>query len=146
MIQWIVPVFLRKPLITLFVLAANKSLRTTYNYFKNYEEEINYRLNHNYQVCYLRALLNDKFDVTLRRIEIVDFSVYGALWLFDDADFKDINLGDDNVQYVYPDDTGYDFTIRIPNSIVQSEAEIALLKANANVYKLAGKQFYIERF
>lgn len=145
LVQWCVPVWLRNSNLLIMVLAANYPLREVHNDFKDYVEAVDYRLQHNYQTCYLQAMLNDKFDLALRRIRVVDFEVFGAIFFWDDADLLDKNLGDDNVQFFWADDTGYDFTIQLPTAIVTSDAELASLKANVNRYKLAGKQYFIQR-
>jgi hypothetical protein len=145
LVQWIMPTWLRNANATIMVLAANYPLREVHNQFKDYVDAVDYRLKHNYQTCYLQAMLNDKFDLIDRRIRVIDFEVWGALFFFDDSENRDLNCGDDNVQFFWADDVGYDYTIQIPSTIVTTNAEMASLRANVNRYKLAGKQFYIQR-
>lgn len=143
LLQWLMPVWLRKPTITIMVMAANYPLRQVYNGFKDYEESIAKRFTYNYEKCRLQAMLNDKFDPLQRRIAIVDFVSFGTIWLYDDGDNKDVNIGTDI--YLDDEDTGFDFTIQIPSTIVTTEAELAKLRANMNLYKLYGKNYFIQR-
>lgn len=56
------PTFLRQPVIYGILYAAGQVLgKLTYKDFTNARKEHNYKLTHNGQVCYLRAVLNDAF-------------------------------------------------------------------------------------
>ena len=58
----LLPTFLRQPVIYGMLHAGAVVLGdTTYQSFTDAREEHNYKLNHNGQVCYLRAVLNDAF-------------------------------------------------------------------------------------
>ena len=147
LVQWLVPVWLRQPNILLLVLTCNWALRETYANFLTFRTATLYRLAHNGQVCSLQAMLNDLFDVTARRIRIVDFASYGSIFFWVDTDNPHVVfMGDDNVVYFYPDDVGLDFTVELPSDIVTTTYELALLKAQVNLYKLPGKQYNIVRF
>lgn len=145
LVQWLLPSFLRLPNISLFLLAANKGLRDSYTVFLTYRDSALYRLNHNSQVCYLQAVLNDYFDFTLRRICIVDFSAYGAIFFWVDTDTSHVVfMGDENPVFFFNDDVGIDFTVQIPKDIVTDNSSIAHLKSLVNYYKLAGKQYSLQ--
>ena len=145
LVQWLLPAFLRLPNIALLVLAANKGLRDTYSVFLTYRDSALYRLNHNSQVCYLQGVLNDYFDTTLRRIRVIDFTVYGATFFWSDTDTPHIVfMGDDHEVYFYNDDVGLDFTVQIPNGLVSDAYAIARLKSLVNYYKLAGKTYLLQ--
>lgn len=58
----LLPTFLRQPVIYGILHAAGYVLDSkTYKSFTEARKEHNYKLNHNDQVCYLRAVLNDAF-------------------------------------------------------------------------------------
>ena len=57
----LLPSFFRQPLIFGILRAAKQGLGETYNKFAAARNEHNYKLHHNGQVCYLRAVLNDAF-------------------------------------------------------------------------------------
>ena len=145
LVQWLIPSFLRQPNIALLLLAANKGLRDTYAVFLSYRDSATYRLNHNSQVCYMQGVLNDYFDADARRIVIVDFTAYGAIFFWVDTDTTDIVfMGDDNVVYFYNDDVGIDFTVQIPIGLVSDLSSVSLLKSLVNYYKLAGKTYSLQ--
>ena len=52
--------------------AAVTPLNYIHTRFLEFRKDAAYRLNHNGQVCYLRAVLNDTFDPELRRITVTD--------------------------------------------------------------------------
>jgi hypothetical protein len=143
LVQWLIPAWLRMPTLTLLVLAANKPLREAYDGFSNYRQLVVYKLAHNGQVCYLQKVLNDAFDNTARRIQVVDFTVFGALFFYDEND-QVMFIGDEQEVFFYDDDTGFDFTIRIPATLTSNTGMLAAIKAKANEYKLDGKNYYVE--
>lgn len=57
----LLPTFFRQPLIFGILRAAKDGLGVTYSKFAQARNEHNYKLRHNGQVCYLRAVLNDTF-------------------------------------------------------------------------------------
>lgn len=66
------PTFLRKPLLGAMVQAMVRPLADQQRRLIDYRQEVEARLKRNGQVCYLRRLLNDTFDATLRGIYITD--------------------------------------------------------------------------
>lgn len=68
----IVPLKLRQPLLMNFLYVLLTGVRKASAVFNTYREDTDYRLTHNGQVCYLRAVLNDRFDLSQRRITIED--------------------------------------------------------------------------
>ena len=57
----LLPTFWRRPLFAAMAYAAVSPLQYLHTRFILWKRESDYRLEHNGQVCYLRALLNDKF-------------------------------------------------------------------------------------
>lgn len=68
----LLPTFWRRPLFAAMAYAAVSPLQYLHTRFILWKRESDYRLEHNGQVCYLRALLNDKFDPIDRRITITE--------------------------------------------------------------------------
>ena len=64
--------FRRRPLFGAFAFALVTPVSHLHVRFMQYRQRTGYRLRHNGQVCYLRAVLNDEFDPELRRITISD--------------------------------------------------------------------------
>lgn len=65
----LLPTFWRRPLFAAMAYAAVSPLQYLHTRFILWKRESDYRLEHNGQVCYLRALLNDKFDPIDRRTQ-----------------------------------------------------------------------------
>ena len=71
----LLPMCLRGNKTKAFVKAFAEPLRYMKEYFEAFRESKDYRLTHNSQVCYLKAVLNDKFDPLLRGIDIENCEV-----------------------------------------------------------------------
>lgn len=147
LVVWLTPGWMRKASFSLLLQVFNWPVRQDYDTFQRFVTDKQYRLSHNGQVCYLRAVLNDAFDYTLRRIDIVDFASLPSTYVWPDEDARDINIEGD--LYLWPDemlgDSGIDFTVQIPASIVTSANELAYLDSLLREYKLASKNYNIQR-
>lgn len=116
-----------------------------YNEFKAYREDILYKLNHNSQVCYIEAALNDAFDIVERRIYTSDAGGEMVTLINRDTDGDALIIDDDaNGGIIIHNDSAYfggsyDFIVNIPYQF--TDAEMYRLKALVDYYKLAGKRF-----
>ncbi|WPC13622.1 hypothetical protein LEQ04_08415 [Riemerella anatipestifer] len=101
-----------------------------------------YNLQHNGQVCYLRKVLNDRFDVSQRRILIVDGNRYRRPYIYTDGEQKSKYLG---IMYLRDDadyaDTGVDFIVLVPAGLSYNNYE---MQALVDFYKLASKRYKIQ--
>ncbi|WP_418450196.1 hypothetical protein [Alistipes sp.] len=145
----LLPTFWRRPLLTAFVEALLTPLHEIHADFTRARSKTNYRLSHNGQVCYLRAVLNDTFDPVGRRITITDVA--------DDAANTTLYMRSEGRAIVLPRrDSGqavtfnrrgfsgvnrYDFEVRVP--VVLSGADDIRLRAMVSAYKLATKRFVV---
>lgn len=144
------PTFWRKPIVGAITYAMVSPLCYLHTWFILFRRESIYRLTHNGQVCYLRAVLNDQFDPIERRITVTDAAnSMGILMLHNREEDKAILLpvretgraiivnrrGFDGIN-------GFDFWINIPLVLLET-LEVARLKAIAGSYKLASKRFSI---
>jgi hypothetical protein len=145
LVQWCIPVWLRVEVFNMLVLAGNYPLREAHNSFQTYCEQVEYRIAHNFETWSLEELLNDAFDVIDRRIRVVAFAAFGNVYLFEEADVREKFVSEDAPLFVYPDDVGYDFTVQVPTTIITTNNELAVLKSKMALYKLAGKNYFIER-
>lgn len=143
------PTFLRKRLVAGLAYALISPLSYIHLLFMDFRKSSNYRLNHNSQVCYLRAVLNDMFDPSDRRIVIVDLpsEVQGSF----------IYLREMNYPVMVPirpgaiilnrrgfgGTGGYDFVVEAPSS---TSGERERMKSLINTYKLASKRYTINYF
>lgn len=145
---WLIPVWLRSTLVILIINASVQPLKQLYNNYVALVKSTLYRLQHNGQICYLQAVLNDKLDSEQRRIFISNFTSIAALYLWAETDLRDVNF--ENTIYIYTfsmyGDGGVDFIINKPSSVANSTNELALLKSLADEYKLASKKYIINDF
>ena len=98
-------------------------------------------LTHNGQKCYLRKILNDTFDQTLRRIRIEDMIHFNAVYIYTDSENQPVYLEE---KYLYTSGemqvNGVNFSVHIPNELRAREVEI---KALIEAYKIASKRYII---
>lgn len=112
-----------------------------------------YKLSHNGQACHLRKVLNDAFDSTLRRIQIVDGNRFEKSFIYTKGENKPQFLG---IKYIYDrsvfDDTGADFLVLIPLELWnRKKTQISIgeyrfydIEAIVDYYKLASKRYKIQ--
>lgn len=136
--------FLRRPrfLALLQVLAA--PIATIHQQWYVHRQNNIYRLKHNGQVCYLRKVLNDTFDPSLRRITIAEGNRYNRQYVYTNIEQQPNFLG---LMYVRQAgdyaDTGVDFRVVVPQGFDLAN-NIYQLSALIDFYKLAGKRYLIE--
>ncbi len=151
----LLPTMLRKPLIITY-------LRAMYSQFElipflRFRDTTTYRLTHNGQVCYLRAVLNDRFDPHTglepenqrRRIIIED----GAEMISNLVYWRETGIltgvparGSGSLLIGRRGSTqsgGYDFTVRVPLDVWNDAQKMAVMPELIREYKLASKQFII---
>lgn len=106
---------------------------------KNNLESVKY----NSQLCYLRKILNDKFDYD-RRILIEDPNDKEEIYIYTDVENKPQYLGE---LILYPasefSDKKVDFIVKIP---IQLEDYFDNIQETVKYYKLASKRFKIEYY
>lgn len=140
----ILPTFLRHPIHKAWLQALLSPLEDIRHAFEKKRNTDFYKLNHNGQVCKLRAALNDRFDVSERRIYIDDGNKYQRQYIYTDGEQKPKYLG---IIYLYDDseyeDTGVDFIVWIPTNLQYDSYE---MNALINFYKLASKRYKIKTF
>ena len=117
--------------------------------FDAYRTDTNYRLHHNGQVCYLRAVLNDLFDSTLRRIQIEDLAPQRELVIWKRDQNKPIMISErssGNAIIVskrgFGGADGYDFVVICPLAL-RGVIDETRMRAVLDQYKLASKRYTI---
>ena len=111
--------------------------------FDSYRSDTNYRIRHNGQVCYLRAVLNDIFESAERRIQIEDLTPQRDLVVWKRSQNKPIMLGTIIVsKRGFGVSNGYDFVIICPNEI-RGKIDETRMRAICDQYKLASKRYTI---
>lgn len=140
----------RKPRILALLNAMTKPVIILYQDFLNYRKAKLYDLMITGQVCYLEALLRDRYDYTLRRIYITDAVDYSPIYLYQDTELHPVSLytdAENNPEYLYTDGEGgdysNDFVIMVPDDIIFSEIEMRSLVMRK---RLPGMKFKIQTF
>ena len=90
------------------------------------------------------SALNDKFDVSLRRIKITDGNRFQRQYIYTRGEQKPKFLG---TIYLYEradyGDTGVDFIVLVPRGLLYNEFEMKYL---IDFYKLASKRYKIQEY
>jgi hypothetical protein len=121
MIRWLINYRLRKPRQIAWLNSLLYPLTYLYNLFLAFRKSVVYRLNITPQVCYLEKALNDRYDIVLRRIRIVDGKEMNPIPLFQKVENKKQVLftkGEDIPLVLYTKEEtaqyGVDFIILMP--------------------------------
>lgn len=146
----LLPTFWRKPLLVSIGYAVIYPLSLIHADFMRFRADIKYRLSHNGQVCYLRALLNDNFDPENRRITVSDVDTNRENVFINRRETGLIKLiprrETGRALFInrsgFVGSGGYDFLINMPFSLYQV-TDILRFKAVVNNYKLASKRYNI---
>ena len=146
----LLPTFLRRPLLGAVVYAAVSPLQGLHTRFVLWMRNTNYRIQHNGQVCHLRAVLNDRFDPIERRITITEDAENVGHIVLPHRDSGDgLRLparGSGRVVILnrrgYGGVNGNDFWVNLPVALY-GKADAEQVKAVVNTYKLASKRFSI---
>lgn len=136
----LLPTFLRKPKIVAFLQSAIAPVVNIHYEFLQRRLEDHYKLDHNWQVCYLEAMLNDRFDIATRKIKIIEGDRYERKYIYTNAELKPKYLGS---LFIRPSsdysDGGFDFTVDMQGV----SANIYDVEAQVKFYKLEGTRFNI---
>ena len=148
--DWLTPRWLTKEAFRIFLKACMYPLVLIHNAFIRYRNAKLYEIAINYQVCYMEAFLNDRFDFTLRRIYIEDAETVEQLYMYTRDEERPINLyerSEDSPVPLYTrgevlGDLVNDFIVWVPIGCVYDEPEMRAMIAT----KLCGKRYKIELF
>lgn len=159
----VLPIDLRNPRLFSYLRALIKPLVYVHFVFIKKRNRDLYRLRHNGQVCYLRAALNDSFDIDQRRIQVIGGRRFNPVYIYTDAEQNERYIYTDDEDnrpsgntYLYDDsvyaDTGVDFIVLIPFEVWNlHKVEVGIgeyrfydIEALVNFYKLASKRYTIE--
>lgn len=162
----LLPLLYRQPLLLALHHAAVSGHAYIHNHFMQWKENIDYRLSHNGQVCYLQAALNDRFDPDFRRIRIADAPVLPPTILHQQDEGSAATLFGRRVNspqaLPVPPRTqgaievnsrnfggrGVDFLVLLPalRGRVMIDCNTEYLAAIVNLYKLASKRWVLSTY
>ena len=147
----VLPTWLRRPLVCAMIYAGVTPLARMVQELRTFRQTTGYRLRHNGQTCYLRAILNDTFDPLERRIIIEDgwsVSSQGQIIYQREQDLS-LSVPSRRAEAAvilnrrgYGGVNGYDFFITVPLSI-RDYVDEKRLHAIVDTYKLASKRWSI---
>jgi len=137
----LLPTFLRKQRILAFLQVLVLPINKLYYQWFVFRKDNLYKLAHTGQVCYLRKVLNDRFDFVNRGIRIGDGQQYERLYIYTNAELNPKYLGKlflhTRSDYA---DTGVDFIVYVP---IELDIDNYALKALINYYKEGVKRYKI---
>lgn len=147
-IEWL-PTFLRKPIISAFVLVLILPLEALYSEFLKARKQNLIRMNTTYQKFSMQKRLNDFFDPVERRIEIVKAVLFDGVYLYTEAEDDQWRTKtqwlyvDSLPMYLYTEaelNSDYDFIVKIPNTGINQ----LQLRAEIEYYMLQSKNYRID--
>ncbi len=141
----LLPSFLRKQALINYCNIVLLPISNIYDVWLSFRYNNIYKLAHNGQVCFLRKVLNDKFDPQLRRIRIGNGNSYERYYIYTTAENRPNFLG---VSYIHNhsdySDTGVDFIVYAPHTISAMQTQEKYeLKALIDFYKEGVKRYKI---
>ncbi len=109
-----------------------------------------YKLQHNGQVCYLEAVLNDSFDPIARRIYISDPPYVDPKYIYRENELKPLpvyRISEALPVYIYASSELFTestaFIVNVPSAV---SFDPARMKALIDLYKLVGRIYTINVF
>ena len=145
----------RKPKTIKWLNVILKPIARLHIEFLAFRDQALYKVNHNSQICYLQAVLNDIFDNTQRRIIIRNAILREPLWFYEPEENKPVLFYEeiDGKPVYFREESefigdGADFLVLVPIDLkpTNTREEIAFLirmKAQLDYYKLFVKNYKI---
>ncbi len=149
------PVFLRKIRSIKLLEVFLKPVVLLHLEFLEFRRQALYKVNHNSQICYLQAVLNDSFDNVQRRIIIRNAILKQPVWFYEPEEQKEVWFYEPEANkpvYFYEESEflgdGADFLVLVPIDLKPSNAteEIAFkikMEGLIDYYKLYVKNYLI---
>ncbi len=117
--------------------------------FLAFRNQALYKVNHNSQICFLQAVLNDVFDNTQRRIIIRNAILREPLWFYEPEENKPVLFYEesDNKPVYFREESefigdGADFLVLVPIDIKPTNTQ----ELNAFIIKMEGQLNYYKLF
>ena len=150
-----IPVDLRKIKTVNWLLVLFKPIMWLHIEFLAFRTQALYKVNHNSQICYLQAVLNDSFDNVQRRIIIRNAILREPLWFYEPEENKPVVFyeSEDNKPVYFREESefigdGADFLVLVPIDLKPTNTQdlnafIIKMEAQLNYYKLYVKNYII---
>ncbi|MFA7448821.1 MAG: hypothetical protein WCY77_10315 [Weeksellaceae bacterium] len=135
----LLPIAWRKPKTVAYIQSLMSPLQQMhYHFVKNRDYNI-YRVNHNFQKCYLETALNDEFDPQERRIRVEEDMIVDSNYIYTSGEQIPKYLG---VKYLYPS-TSYTSNVDFIVNMNQAKADVFDIRSLVDFYKLFGTRYKI---
>jgi hypothetical protein len=134
---------IRKPMAMAFARIIMLPISRLNTKWRDKRSDTIYRIEHTFQVCYMRGALNDRFDPELRRIYIDGTGgTSEQAYVYTPAEEQPIYLGNIYLRNsLEVQSTGADFLVYVPSELL--ETQIFEIRAEIDFYRLAGKNYLI---
>jgi hypothetical protein len=142
LILLLLPTFLRKPKMFGFLKALVSPIASLHYRWSQMRDENLKTLSYNSQRCYMRGVLNDRYDPEQRRITIENTGSKIQDYIYTPAENLPVFLGTMflETEFNYSGST-VDFLVNVPREIMNTK--INEIVATIDFYVLAGKQYQI---
>lgn len=150
LVFYLTPTFLRRIKLYNWLRVIVSPIAALYSTFMSYRDVIRYRLNHNSQVCYLQAVLNDAFDNIDRRIIIKSGGFLQPLYVYTPPEERPVYIGKEYIYTTAQLEGGQsDFIVQFPIALKPVDATTLQgylndIESVVNEYKLASKTYEIQ--
>jgi hypothetical protein len=149
LVRLLVPPRLRKVKHIAWLQSLANPVNYLYQQFRRNRDANLYRLYITPQVVYMEKLLNDRYDISGRRIRVKDALVFEPEYIFQEQELKPVYIykeEENKPVYLFTDDEigsdSVDFFVLMPSDLSYNEDEMTAL---INNYKLAGKRYKIQK-
>lgn len=143
LVNLLLPICLRRPVMQNMLYVFVSPIRMVHRNFVGFRSLSEIDMSYNSQVCYLRKMLNDRFDHSLRRITIEDGELCNPLWVYRRAESRSKFLGMRMLHRRSLIGNGGTFIVCVPIAL-QPYTEAIL--AATDRYRLATKNPIIQYF
>lgn len=142
LILLLLPTFLRKPVLFGYLKALISPIASLHYRWSQMRDENLKVLQYNSQRCYMRGVLNDRYDPNLRRITISNTSNKTQDYIYTQAENIPVFLGTMYLEqdFNYAGST-VDFLVQVPQELINTN--INEIAATIEFYVLAGKSYQI---
>lgn len=149
--MWLIPHYLRNAAHWAWLKSLHAPLAWLNNRFDIQRATNIYQLGITPQVVFMEKALNDRFDLALRRIVIVDAVHHTPIYIYQEAELRDLYIYQEAEAldvYIYQGaeygDNGYDFVVEYPAVLVLTAGELDEMRGMLNFYKLVQKRYFLK--
>ena len=135
LILWLLPSPVRTAWMVNWLLALISPIMTIHAYLITLRRQARTEILTTGQVRILRAYLNSRFDLLLKRINIITLAAEEQKFIYLASENKPLYL-----PVFLTSGDGYDFIVEVPFDLMSYESD---LKAIVNKFKLPTKKYYI---